>query len=990
MSPRLHTRRALASTLVLTSLIVVPAGIAAAGPPSPRASSATLAVACNPPIPQSGQVVVWTAAMNPVQICQNTTIPAGAEVQLAPGTQLEVLSGVTLTVDGFLNGLGTAGSPLNLTGDGQVLVRNLATIDHAHVDLDFAWGSRATIELRNATVAQGSDISTFQRDGVLVLENVVVQSGQPTQWSQLAMRNVTLANPSPFLTWSCYFLAEDVVVHGQGLSISADHQPRVLSNVDVVNPGAVPALTVGGGGTYPGTNVLIEETCDLVGGTFPVNLRVGGLHPDSVLPLTGNQRNAIDIGDAGAGSGVCDWPNLGLPYYAALDASVQGRPRVGPGAIFEFEQFAGLEIRGNFFDDTGIFRGTPEFPVLVRPATNGAEHAGVALFNSTAQHLDVDGGRISSISGLNEIAECRVHDSPLGIHLDHSGTVRIRGCTIESNSVGVEDDLSSSTVVDMSGYDRPNILRNNGIAAINNAEVTSSSVGPFPAQMNWWGDASGPQSQWINPAGQGDPIGFGVEAAPWRTVMPDLSDTPPFVTVAWPFLLAEPGDTIYVHWSAEDDGQIVSQRILMDISGGGNPNWVVLQSGLDPDQRDAFVEVPFIGWNADARSAIFRVEATDDAGYVGKHDITLQVPVLHRPDGTVQFTTDTTAGYVPGEEAPVCYSAIGMAGNMGTYLVMDTEENTLFKGPSGSPGLNTCTFSSLRFPLISTDRARFAIFADGQGNDNDWYFSEPFTVRPLSTFPDAPPQITMLSPVAAQRFSGGSTVPITWQASDDEGLREFRVQVSLNDGRTWSSVATVPGNATSFDWQLPEVSTTIEDVRVRVVAVDHRFQVTTDGDQLAIALDPAAPLTTFCFGDGSGAPCPCANSSALGAGEGCVNSTGRGAELSVTGSDEVANDNVVLHVAQARPSQPGVFIQGRTKIEVPFRDGLLCMGNPTERVEFVFADAAGATESTVSLVTAGTIAPGDTVHYQFWYRDPALSPCGTGSNLSSAGTLHWK
>ncbi|MCA8980748.1 MAG: hypothetical protein KDC14_12035 [Planctomycetes bacterium] len=150
------------------------------------------------------------------------------------------------------------------------------------------------------------------------------------------------------------------------------------------------------------------------------------------------------------------------------------------------------------------------------------------------------------------------------------------------------------------------------------------------------------------------------------------------------------------------------------------------------------------------------------------------------------------------------------------------------------------------------------------------------------------------------------------------------------------------------------------------------------------------PTTPFCFGDGSSMACPCANHSALGADEGCANSTGSGAKLTATGSSFVADDNVVLHVEGARDSQPGVFVQGRTQIETPFRDGLLCMGNPTERLQVVFTDASGAADSSVSLVTAGAISPGDTVHYQLWYRDPVVSPCGTGSNLSSAGTLTWQ
>jgi hypothetical protein len=282
----------------------------------------------------------------------------------------------------------------------------------------------------------------------------------------------------------------------------------------------------------------------------------------------------------------------------------------------------------------------------------------------------------------------------------------------------------------------------------------------------------------------------------------------------------------------------------MDVSGGGIPNWVTVAAGLPGRQRSAFVEVPLIGQTADARSTILRVEATDDAGNVGVHDITLQVPILQRPDGTVGFDTDLSQGFLPAEEITVCYDALGLPpGSSGIriYLVLDTEENVLKWGPAGWPGTDQCTFSTLRFPRVSTDRARFLLYADGTGNDNDWYFSEPFAVRPLEEFPDAPPSVQMVTPVDGQRFAGGDTVPITWNASDDEGLREFRIQISLNDGRTWSTIEVLPGDATSYGWALPALGKTLDPVRVRVVAVDHRFQASTDGDQRALGLDPGTP-----------------------------------------------------------------------------------------------------------------------------------------------------
>lgn len=158
--------------------------------------------------------------------------------------------------------------------------------------------------------------------------------------------------------------------------------------------------------------------------------------------------------------------------------------------------------------------------------------------------------------------------------------------------------------------------------------------------------------------------------------------------------------------------------------------------------------------------------------------------------------------------------------------------------------------------------------------------------------------------------------------------------------------------------------------------------------EVFLSLDGGNPAIPLCFGDGTNGACPCGNQGAVG--EGCSNSTGSGAVLTASGTNVHINDDLVLHVTGARPNQTGMAMQGMGFAPQLFRDGILCLGPPTERLEVLVLDSAGSAQTTVSIVQTGAVpGPGNTLYYQVWYRDPVVSVCGLGSNLSHALQVDW-
>lgn len=188
-----------------------------------------------------------------------------------------------------------------------------------------------------------------------------------------------------------------------------------------------------------------------------------------------------------------------------------------------------------------------------------------------------------------------------------------------------------------------------------------------------------------------------------------------------------------------------------------------------------------------------------------------------------------------------------------------------------------------------------------------------------------------------------------------------------------------------------DIDDLIHDFRFNELGLKSGHAVAAMGwwfDGLLLETTNSGTGTAFCAGD---LACPCGNPGANGSG--CANGTGLGALLTATGSESAGTDSLKFYVEGAVPNQPGLFFQGDNAVGggsgAPFGDGLRCAGGGVVRIQVAVADSAGAAQSSTSIVGATGVIGGETRRYQFWYRDPAGSPCGTGFNLSNGLELTW-
>jgi len=151
----------------------------------------------------------------------------------------------------------------------------------------------------------------------------------------------------------------------------------------------------------------------------------------------------------------------------------------------------------------------------------------------------------------------------------------------------------------------------------------------------------------------------------------------------------------------------------------------------------------------------------------------------------------------------------------------------------------------------------------------------------------------------------------------------------------------------------------------------------------------------YCFGDGSGAACPCGNASLPADEVGCLSSLGLGGMLRAVGNTSLSADSVAL-IGTQMPNSSALYFQGTNQLSgglgSVFGDGLRCAGGTTTRLG-TKTNVGGASQYPVGpdlpVSQRGLVLVPGTRTYQVWYRNAAAFCTVSTFNLSNGVEVTW-
>lgn len=100
-----------------------------------------------------------------------------------------------------------------------------------------------------------------------------------------------------------------------------------------------------------------------------------------------------------------------------------------------------------------------------------------------------------------------------------------------------------------------------------------------------------------------------------------------------------------------------------------------------------------------------------------------------------------------------------------------------------------------------------------------------------------PPKLKLKSPAGGEVIPAGTTINISWDSSDENGLAKQDILLSLDDGKTYpiTVASKLNGFTQLFDYTIP-TDLASDTVRIKIVCTDYAGNVTSDNTKVAFSI----------------------------------------------------------------------------------------------------------------------------------------------------------
>lgn len=304
---------------------------------------------------------------------------------------------------------------------------------------------------------------------------------------------------------------------------------------------------------------------------------------------------------------------------------------------------------------------------------------------------------------------------------------------------------------------------------------------------------------------------------------------------------------------------------------------------------------------------------------------------------------------------------------------------------AGSSGFDTDDELYDLLPFVMTGDTQISVDTINPSNDDNIFVGFFETSVPISVADET----LFLDPLSAALALGcphtitGTVTDAATQLPIAGRTVNFDVTAGPNAGATGTDVTDANGEAT-FTYN--GNGGTGQD-SIAADMLDMSSAVVTSNTVFADWVDLLS--VSYC----EGTACPCGNDGSAGAG--CLNSTGQGALLTVSGSGGIGADDMVLTCSNLPSGRFGFMYMGPDTANVPFGDGIRCVGQGVPFGLFRYSVSLiggngsltlgpGVVGISQNFPASGAIQLCQTWNFQCVFRDDLAAQCNTGWNSSNA------